>query len=292
MSRAPAFSIITPTYQAAEFVRRCHWSLAQQTVKDWEWIIVDDASGDDTADIVHSLDDPRIRYHRFYENRGRGPARNHALQLARGDWSAILDMDDFCFPDRLEVASGARRDGYDFLCSSLVLIDGTYAVSGVREAVEGGYPRSFPHATLCGATSVLASIGYPSFRRAQDQTMVLTIANSKRGCYYREPLYVYHENASITLRGAYQGQYAAFRQLSALVRKGALLPTWGVRRLQLRHAAKLAVLTPFFLWPSQYRRTLRLRANAVGGTALLSETRRRFIAECGRHFPMPHATDS
>lgn len=292
MSRSPAFSFITPTYQAAEFVRRCYWSLAQQTVKDWEWIIVDDASGDHTADIVQSLGDPRIRYHRFSENRGRGPARNHALQLARGDWSAILDMDDFCFPDRLEVAAGARRDGYNFLCSSLVLIDGAYAVSGVREAIEGGYPRSFPHATLCGATSVLASIGYPPFRRAQDQTMVLTIANSQHGRYHREPLYVYHENANITLRGAHQGQYAAFRQLSALVRQGSLQPTWGVRRLQLLHAAKLGALTSFFLWPSLYRRTLRLRSKAVGSSAVLNGARSRFIADCSRQFPMSDATGS
>jgi glycosyltransferase involved in cell wall biosynthesis len=284
--RTPAFSIITPTYGAAEFVKRCHWSLARQTIEDWEWVIVDDASQDGTRDIVQELRDPRIRYHRFPENQGRGPARNHALQSARGEWSVILDMDDLCFPDRLEVAASTKADGDEFLCSALVLVDHDYRVKGVRGVGGDGYPRSFPHATLCGPSKVLAEIGYPAYRRAQDQTMVLTMANTRRGRYCEEPLYVYHENASVGLRDAFTGHYYSSRQFGELVRSGVLRPTWDVRRAQLRHVLKLAGLMPLFLCPSLYGRTLGLRSKLPAGESALGPERTRFLAECARLFPM------
>lgn len=283
----PAFSIITSAYQAAGFLPRCHWSLTRQTVADWEWVVVDDASTDGTAELIGALGDARIRYHRFPENRGRGVARDFALQQACGRWSAVLDADDFSFPDRLARAGAARAQGYDFLCSSLALIDHDYRVTGVRGCAARGYPREFTHGTLCGDTALLQRIGYPAFRRAQDQTMVLTLANTRRGYFCEQPLYVYHENASVGVKDAFVGHYYALRQIHALARKGVLKRGVALTRAQLGRWAKLAGLLPFFLWPRAYLQTLRARAKASHGAGRLTAEERAFIAECAQRFPRP-----
>ena len=283
----PAFSFITPTYQCAAYLRRCHWSLLRQTVADWEWVVVDDASTDGTAELIDALGDARIRYHRFPENRGRGLARDFALQQARGRWTAVLDADDLSFPDRLARAESARAQGYDFLGSSLALIDHEYRVTGLRGCASNGYPRDFPHASLCGDTALLQQIGYPAYRRAQDQTMVLTLANTRRGFFCAQPLYIYHENANVGVSDAFAGHYCALKQIRALARKGVLTRGAALTRAQLGRGAKLAGLLPFFLWPPAYRRTLRARANVANGTERLSAEAQAFIVECAQRFPRP-----
>lgn len=287
MSAPPHFSLITATYQAARFIPRCHWSLLQQQVSDWEWIVVDDASTDQTSEVIRSLRDDRIRYFRFEVNKGRGPARNHALEQARGDWSVILDMDDFCFPDRLSRAQEAKNSGYDFLCSPLVLIDDDYRISGVRCFRNAGYPKEFTHATLCGATHLLKKIGYPPFRRAQDVTIVLTVANNHNGYYCPDPLYIYHETANARLSDAFQGQYYFLRQLHDLVKRKTLRFTFSVWCMQLARVAKLAGLLPLFLYPPLYKKTLKWRNNATGTSATsLAPERVEYIQRCARIYPL------
>lgn len=295
MSAEPSFSFVTATYQCATFLSRCHWSLTRQTITDWEWVVVDDGSTDGTAELIAALGDARIRYHRFPDNRGRGVASDFALRQARGKWTAVMDADDLALPNRLARAEDARAQGYDFFCSALVLIDHDYQVTGVRGCATDGYPRAFPHATLCGDTGLLRRIGYPAFRWAQDQTMVLTLANTRRGFFSDEPLYLYHENASIGLTGAFWSQYYALKQLRTLVRQRVLMRGAAVTRTQAIRCAKLFGLLPFFLWPRAYLQTLRARARASHGAGRLTAEERAFIAECAQRFPRsgsgpaPHA---
>lgn len=287
MSGPPLFSIITPTYQGARFIPRCHWSLLQQQVGDWEWVVVDDASTDGTREIIKSLGDERIRYFRFETNQGRGLARDHALHQARGQWSVILDMDDLCFPDRLTRAREAQLRGEAFLCSPLALIDDAYRLCGVRGFTNTGYPRSFPHATLCGGSDLLRKIGYPPYRRAQDQTMVLTLANNFEGYYHPEPLYIYHENAGINLSGAIIGNYYKLRQSHDLTCRGVLQAGGGIYRMQISYFLKMIGLMPMFIYPPLYKLTLKRRAN-LGKNNIhgIDTNRRRFINECANLFPV------
>ena len=288
MNAAPAFSFITATYQCAAYLRRCHWSLARQTISDWEWVVVDDASTDGTAELIAGLGDERIRYHRFGKNQGRGVARNFALQQARGRWLAVQDADDFSLPGRLARADEARAQGFDFLCSALVLIDQDYRITGVRGVSEHTQPRSFPHATLCGEANLLRQIGYPSHRWAEDQTMVLTMANTRRGRWCQEPLYAYHENASIGPVSAFWSHHYALKQLRTLTRQGVLPRSPALGRARLARYLKMLGLLLFLPFPRAYRRTLALRANHDAGA--FDEVGRAFIAECARRFPCPDAT--
>ena len=97
-------SIITPTYNCGGFIEKAIRSVVSQTYKDWEMIIVDDCSTDDTVNIVHgySLNDSRIRFFSNDTNSGAAVSRNRALREAKGEWIAFLDGDDIWLPTKLE----------------------------------------------------------------------------------------------------------------------------------------------------------------------------------------------
>jgi len=92
MSR-PFFSIILPTYNRASLLPRSIGSLIKQTYQDWELVVVDDGSTDNTQNVVKSFNDPRIKY--VYQNNSeRSAARNKGIDNASGTWICFLDSDD------------------------------------------------------------------------------------------------------------------------------------------------------------------------------------------------------
>jgi glycosyltransferase involved in cell wall biosynthesis len=95
-------SIITPSYNTARFLRETIECVLAQTYANWEMLIVDDCSTDETDDVVASFADERIRYFKNDRNRGAAFSRNFALREARGRWIAFLDSDDLWLPDKLE----------------------------------------------------------------------------------------------------------------------------------------------------------------------------------------------
>lgn len=95
-------SVVMPAYNAAEYVSQAIESVIRQTRTDWELIIVDDGSSDDTGEIVLPfLRDERIRLV-TQTNGGVSRARNRGIDLARGNWVAFLDADDIWLPEKLE----------------------------------------------------------------------------------------------------------------------------------------------------------------------------------------------
>lgn len=102
MKDSELVSIITPTYNCSTFIEKTIESVLSQSYKNWELIIVDDCSTDDTRYVVERYKDSRIRYHCLYKNSGAAVARNKALELAKGRWIAFLDSDDLWKPQKLE----------------------------------------------------------------------------------------------------------------------------------------------------------------------------------------------
>ncbi len=96
----PFFSIIIPTFNRARIIRRPIDSIIAQTFTDWELIIVDDGSTDDTKSVVDSYLDKRIRYV-WQENQERNAARNTGLRLSSAEWICFLDSDDEYYPNHL-----------------------------------------------------------------------------------------------------------------------------------------------------------------------------------------------
>lgn len=95
-------SIITPSYNTAKFIGDTINCVLAQTYTNWEMIIVDDCSSDNTDEIVASYHDNRIIYIKNKKNSGAALSRNKALRKAKGKWIAFLDSDDLWTPDKLE----------------------------------------------------------------------------------------------------------------------------------------------------------------------------------------------
>jgi GT2 family glycosyltransferase len=106
----PVVSIITPAYNAAEFIGETARSVLQQTFTDWEWIVVDDGSSDETCRIVESFADPRVRLIRAEHSGLPAVARNRGVAEARGTYVAYLDADDVWLPEKLALQTAAFSD--------------------------------------------------------------------------------------------------------------------------------------------------------------------------------------
>lgn len=98
----PLVSAIIPTYRRAELVPRAIRSVFNQTIKDIEIIVVDDASPDGTETAVRSIGNSSVRYVRHHANRGLPAGRNTGVRAARGKYIAFLDDDDEWLPDKTE----------------------------------------------------------------------------------------------------------------------------------------------------------------------------------------------
>lgn len=108
-------SIISPTYNCGRFIAETINSVLAQTYTNWEMLIVDDCSTDNTREIVEQFDDRRIKFYRLEKNNGAAVARNTALKMAQGQWIAFLDSDDLWMPDKLQKQLEFMvKNNYDF----------------------------------------------------------------------------------------------------------------------------------------------------------------------------------
>lgn len=103
-------SIITPSYNSAEFIEETIQSVMNQTYENWEWLITDDLSKDNTVEILKKYNDPRIKLHVLEKNGGAGNARNKSLERAKGRYIAFLDSDDYWYPDYLKIMTSYMQD--------------------------------------------------------------------------------------------------------------------------------------------------------------------------------------
>jgi glycosyltransferase involved in cell wall biosynthesis len=99
----PKISVIIPTYNRAELLQSAITSVLKQTFQDFEIIVVDDASKDNTHAIVKSFDDRRLRYVRHEANRGEAGSRNSGVKESNGPYIAFLDDDDEWLPEKLDL---------------------------------------------------------------------------------------------------------------------------------------------------------------------------------------------
>ena len=100
---APRISVLIPVYNAAPFIAETIRAVLKQTFEDFELILLNDGSTDNSAEIIATFDDPRIRYAENEQNLGISATRNKLVSMARGEYIAVLDNDDICLPQRLEI---------------------------------------------------------------------------------------------------------------------------------------------------------------------------------------------
>ena len=166
-------------------------SIIWQTLTDWELVLIDDGSRDDSATRAAAFGDPRIRIIRHEESRGLACRLNEAVRLARGEFIARMDADDICYPERLAVQVGVLRSdpGIDVVASKAVVFRRQGEIVGVMstpathdEIVAQPYRGfMFPHPTWCGRAAWFRKYQYDErLWITQDQELLLRAAGSSR----------------------------------------------------------------------------------------------------------------
>lgn len=120
-NKNPFFSIVIPTYNHAHFIGRCLESILSQSFQNWEAIVINNFSDDNTIEIVESYNDPRIH---LINNANGGiiaVSRNKGISLSCGEWICFLDSDDWWAPIKLEQILNYIND-YDFIYHGMNIV--------------------------------------------------------------------------------------------------------------------------------------------------------------------------
>lgn len=126
MTVCPLVSVIMPTYNCGNYIAESIRSVQAQTLKEWELLIVDDCSDDNTEQVVQQfLDkDNRIFYQKLSKNSGPAVARTEALKKSKGRYIAFLDSDDLWFPQKLKSQIAFMQENeVDFSCTAYCQMD-------------------------------------------------------------------------------------------------------------------------------------------------------------------------
>ena len=184
-------SIIMPSYNTASFIAESIQSVLAQSYKDWEMIIFDDCSPDNTDDVVKPyLSDERIRYLKNEKNSGAAVSRNRALREAKGKWIAFLDSDDLWMPEKLQKqVIFMEKNGYHFSYTNYAEIDtegkkNGILVTGPKQITKTGmYNYCWPGClTVMYDRDVVGVIQIADIKKNNDYAMWLKVCQ-KADCY-------------------------------------------------------------------------------------------------------------
>lgn len=190
-------SVIMPSYNTEKYILDSICSVQTQTYKDWELIIVDDCSTDNTLEIVRKhieeTKDTRIRLLVNEKNSGAAVARNYALREAKGRWIAFLDSDDLWLPEKLERQIRFMKENkYSFSYTKYTEIDEDsnelgVVVSGPKRITKRGmYHYCWPGClTVMYDASVVGVIQIADIKKNNDYAMWLQVIK-KADCYLFE----------------------------------------------------------------------------------------------------------
>lgn len=183
-------SIIMPSYNTARFITETVESVLAQSYTDWELIIVDDCSTDNTDEVAAGFTDPRIRYLKNEKNSGAAVSRNRALREAKGRYIAFLDSDDVWLPEKLErQLAFMQENGYAFSYTNYCEMDEESVETGVtvtgprRITKTGMYNYCWPGClTVMYDASVVGLVQIADIKKNNDYAMWLQ-AIRKADCH-------------------------------------------------------------------------------------------------------------
>ena len=183
-------SVIMPSFNTARFIEETIRSVLAQTYENWELIIVDDCSTDDTDAVVAEFTDSRIRYFKNEVNSGAAVSRNRALREAKGHWIAFLDSDDLWHPEKLaRQIAFMEEKGCAFSYTNYSEIDEASQPKGVRVTgpkritKAGMYAYCWPGClTVMYDANVVGLVQIEDIKKNNDYAMWLE-ACRKADCY-------------------------------------------------------------------------------------------------------------
>ncbi len=200
----PTVTVLMPVYNGEAFLRTAVESILRQTFTDFEFLIVDDGSTDDSREIVRSLRDPRIRLETVEKNRGTVHALNTGIALARGKYIARMDCDDISLPHRLDRQVGfmEKHPGVGVCGSGMRLVkkgkpkNFRYQPCSDEELkITLLFNTCFFHPTVIMRTSVVEKALYPdNLVYTQDYNFWTRLAPTTGFANLREPLVYFREH--------------------------------------------------------------------------------------------------
>lgn len=176
-------SVITPMYNAAEYLALTIESVLRQTYPEWELILIDDCSEDDTLEIAkrYQADDNRITIIQMEQNAGMAEAINRGCQYTQGQYIAFLDSDDLWLPQKLEKQIAFMQEkACTISCTSYVQInaDGTKEGRTFKALEQADYSRVLldcpvGHSTVMYDVSKFGKQVVPNIRKRSDDALWL-----------------------------------------------------------------------------------------------------------------------
>jgi len=216
MNTAPKVSVIIPVYNRAKYVGEAINSILAQSFTNFELLLIDDGSTDESVEIMKFYTDPRIRLVCNERNLGIPKTRNIGLHLARGDYIAILDSDDIAVSDRLakQVAFLDRYKDYVSVGSWASVIDeeGRFLKKGKRRFVSSGEVKShllfrcwLHHSSIMARTAILRAYGYrEQYVVCSDFELFARLARTYKIGHLPEPLVRHRVHAGCITRNNVQ----------------------------------------------------------------------------------------
>ncbi|MAX97657.1 MAG: glycosyl transferase [Oceanospirillaceae bacterium] len=180
-SKEPLVSIIMPTYNSSKTVLESINSVLNQTYKNWELLITDDCSSDNTIDLISSVKDERVRYFKLSANGGAGVARNNSIGQATGRYIAFLDSDDLWLPEKLsEQITFMENNAYPFTYTYYQKLKDGQKGAIIKSPASATYKKLL-YSNYIGCLTVVydqSKLGkhfMPKIRKRQDMALWLTL---------------------------------------------------------------------------------------------------------------------
>lgn len=185
MESQPLVSVIMPCYNMASYVSDSIKSVIAQTYPHWELLIVDDASSDETVNIIKSYAqaDSRIKFAIKKQNSGISDTRNQCIQMAQGQFLAFLDADDIWHPEKLEKQLSfmlAKNIGFTYSTYDWINEDGKIMNKFINTIGNLDY-KTYLRNTIIGCSTVMVNkaitgdVFVPKFRTSEDTATWLDI---------------------------------------------------------------------------------------------------------------------
>lgn len=229
------FSILIANYNNGKYFRDCYNSLISQTYQNWEVIIVDDASTDDSVEVIEGIikNDSRFRIYKNTSNQGCGYTKRECMKYAEGEICAYLDPDDAIYANSLEkIVHEFAENDITAAYSQMILCDENLNPGKVFASTKQIYnsryffncPIQFSHFFTFKKETYLKTSGInPNLKSAVDQDLYLKILEHGNVKYIKEPLYLYrlHSNG-ISQQGFKPGAKESFAKVihDAMKRRG------------------------------------------------------------------------
>lgn len=248
----PKISVLMSVYNCENTVRKSIDSIIDQTFQDWEFIICDDGSVDDTYKLVQEIakEESRIVLIKNDRNRGLSYSLNHCLKVAKGTYCARMDGDDLCDPSRFEkqVEFLDNNKEYGFVSTRMTRFDehGTYQVPEPMESYSPTNKDFIKGSPFCHAPVMVRKSAYDAVNGYRDIPQTLGVedydlwfrlyAKGYKGYILQEPLYHMFDGRDAAKRRTFKR-----RAKEAWVRKN------GYKMLKIPYIYRMYILKPIII---------------------------------------------